>query len=65
MYKKKNLIYIIFIFFTLDTNLFSLENKILTKIEKEIVTSIDLENEAKYLLSLNPNIKNLSTKERG
>ena len=43
--------------------MFSLENKILTKIEKEIVTSIDLENEAKYLLSLNPNIKNLSTKE--
>ncbi len=63
MYKKNNLIYLIFIFSILNGNSFCLENKILAKIEKEIVTSIDVDNEAKYLLSLNPNIKNLSNKE--
>ena len=63
MYKKNNLIYLIFIFSILNGNSFCLENKILEKIEKEIVTSIDVDNEAKYLLSLNPNIKNLSNKE--
>ncbi len=63
MVYKKKLISIIFIFFILNSNTLSLENKILVKIDKEIVTSIDVNNEAKYLLSLNPNIKNLSKKE--
>ena len=63
MCKKKNLIYTIFIFFIFCNISFCLENKILAKIEKEIVTSIDVDNEAKYLLLLNPNIKNLSDKE--
>jgi len=63
MYKKKNLIYVIFIFFIFNNSSFCLENKILVKINDVIVTSIDVENEAKYLLSLNPNIKNLSKKE--
>ncbi len=62
MYKKK-LINIIFIFFILNTSSFCIENKILAKIEDKIVTSIDVDNEAKYLLSLNPNIKNFSKKE--
>ena len=62
MYKKK-LISIIFIFFIFNSPSLCLENKILVKIDKEIVTSIDVNNEVKYLLSLNPNIKNLSKKE--
>ena len=51
------------ILFIFSTNAFCLENKILVKIEKEIVTSIDVENESKYLLSLNKNIKNLNKEE--
>lgn len=62
MYKKK-LISIVFIFFIFNSPSLCLENKILVKIDKEIVTSIDINNEVKYLLSLNPNIKNLSKKE--
>ena len=41
---------------------FALENKILLKIENEIVTSLDVENEKNYLKALNPNINNLDIK---
>ena len=58
MLKKKFLIYFIFIFFILNNVSFSIENKILAKIEKEIITSIDVENEAKYLLALNESLNN-------
>ena len=53
---------IIFIFFFLvfnQQNLHSLENKIILKIDNEIITSLDIENEIKYLIALNPSIKNL------
>ncbi len=54
----KVLIIYIFSFFILNfVNAF--ENKIIIKIENEIITSVDLENEKKYLTALNPNIKNL------
>ena len=49
---------IIFNFFFLN-NLYSLENKIILKIENEIITSLDIANEISYLEALNPNIKNL------
>jgi len=62
VYKKK-LISIIFIFFIFNNSSISFENKILIKIDREIVTSIDVDNETKYLLLLNPNIKNLSKEE--
>jgi len=60
---KKKLISIIFIFLIFNNTSLSLENKILAKVDQEIVTSIDIDNEAKYLILLNPNIKNLSKKE--
>lgn len=49
---------ILFSFFFLN-NLHSLENKIILKIENEIITSVDIANEISYLEALNPNIKNL------
>jgi peptidyl-prolyl cis-trans isomerase SurA len=63
MYKRKILLYLISIFFIFNNTSICLENKILAKIDKEIVTSIDIENEAKYLLSLNKGLKNLSKEE--
>lgn len=39
----------------------SIENKILFKINNEIITSIDINNEIKYLKVLNPNLKNLES----
>ena len=41
----------------------AIENKIIIKIENEIITSIDLENEKNYLIALNPNIKNLKSEK--
>ncbi len=48
---------ILFLFYS--TNIFALENKIIIKVENEIITSLDIEFESKYLEALNPNIKNL------
>ena len=43
---------------------FSLENKIIFKINNEIITSYDLENEINYLSALNPNFKKINQNEK-
>ena len=53
---------LLFKFFFLN-NLYSIENKIIIKIENEIISSLDIENEVTYLKALNPNIKNLKKDE--
>ena len=58
MLKKLLPLYLIIIFFFYNNNLFALENKILVKIENQIISSLDVNNEYKYLIALNPNIKN-------
>ena len=58
MFKKKILIYFTLIFFVLINSSNSLENKILIKIENQIITSLDVDYEYKYLVALNPKIKN-------
>ena len=63
MYKKKIFIYVALIFFIFIKNTLSYENSIIAKIEKEIITSIDVENESKYLLILNDNLKKFNEKE--
>ena len=51
----------IFIFLILiKTQANSIENKIILKIDNEIITSLDVKKEARYLITLNPNTKNLS-----
>ena len=52
------LLFLGFIFFIFNTNSNSLENRILVKIENQIITSLDVNNEYKYLVALNPSIKN-------
>ena len=60
-FKLKKIFLIIFIFFSVENNLFAKLNlEILYKINNEIVTNIDVENEKKFLIFLNPNLKNLS-----
>ena len=58
MYKNKIVILIIIVFFSNITKSLSLENKILLKIENQIITSLDINNEYKYLIALNPGVKN-------
>ena len=57
MLKKEFLIFLVY-FFIFNTNSNSLENKILVKIENQIITSLDVNNEYKYLVALNPSLKN-------
>ena len=51
------------VFILSPINIFSKEIKIISKINNEIITNIDLENQIKYLLITNNNLKNLSRKE--
>ena len=61
--KFKKIYFIITFFFLLSENLSSLENKIVFKIDNEIITYIDVENEKNYLIALNPNLKKLKYDE--
>ena len=58
MFKKKKLIILWLIFLFFNTSVNSIENKILLKIENQIITSLDVNNEYKYLVALNPGFKN-------
>ena len=58
MLNKIFLVFFLGIFLIFNTHSNSLENKILVKIENQIITSLDLNNEYKYLIALNPSIKN-------
>ena len=57
MHKIRFLVCLGFIFFIFNTNSNSLENKILIKIENQIITTLDVNNEYNYLVTLNPSIK--------
>ena len=61
----KNYLFIVstLLILILSTSSKSIENKIIFKINNEIITSLDLENEVNYLLALNPNLNNLSKQE--
>ena len=62
MHKKNFKVFFIIIFFVFITNSNSFENKILFKIENQIITSLDVMKEYKYLIALNPNLKKYSKK---
>lgn len=57
MLKRIYLIYFVSIFFIYSSSSSSIENKILVKIENQIITSLDVNDEYKYLIALNPSLK--------
>jgi len=61
--KVKLLISTIIIILFYHNSLSSLENKIVYKINNQIITSLDIEDEINYLLTLNPNLNNLNKNE--
>jgi len=61
--KIKFTIFFFLIFFCLQKNSLSFENKIVYKIDNEIITTIDIQNEINYLIALNPNLKKLNQDE--
>jgi len=67
--KDKKIIFRNILIFLLITLFFqvkslSLENRIVIKVNNEIITTYDLENEINYLSILNPNIKNIDENEK-
>lgn len=58
IFKNKLIIFFCFIFFIFQ-NSNSVENKILIKINDDIITSMDLLNEMNYLLAINVDLKNI------
>ena len=61
--KFKKIFFIIMFSFLFSNKDSSLENKIIFKIDNEIITFIDVENEKNYLIALNPNLKKLKYDE--
>ena len=59
----KKIIFFFIIFFFQFTLVNASEIKIISKINNEILTNIDIENESKYLLILNTNLINLNKNE--
>jgi len=59
----KNFILLIFCFFLLINNSNSIENKILFKVNNEIITSLDIFNEIKYLKTINEQFRNTEKKQ--
>jgi peptidyl-prolyl cis-trans isomerase SurA len=64
-YMKKNFIYIFLtLFFFSKINIaLSLNVEIIAKVENEIITNIDVNNESLYLKSLNPSLKNINSQD--
>ncbi|MDC0944182.1 peptidylprolyl isomerase, partial [Candidatus Pelagibacter sp.] len=57
--KKKIFFYLLIIFHVFANQTNSLENKIILKINDKIITTFDIEQEKKYLVVLNPNLKKI------
>ncbi len=53
---------ILFIFFQF-TNLMALETQIISKIEKQIITNIDIKNEYRFLIATNKNLEKLKKEQ--
>ena len=59
----KNFILLIICFFLLTNNSNSIENKILFKVNNEIITSLDIFNEIKYLKIINEQFRSTEKKQ--
>ncbi len=63
MSSKLPILSITFLIFIISSNIYSQEIQIKYKINNEIITNIDIENEKKYILFINPSIKKLSDED--
>tara|TARA_B100001564_G_scaffold97345_1_gene79576 strand:- start:1500 stop:2435 length:936 start_codon:yes stop_codon:yes gene_type:complete len=63
IFSIKKIILILLILFLNIKNLYAIENKIIVRVNNEIVTSIDILNEINYLKLLNPQIQELNNEK--
>lgn len=61
--EKKNLIFFAIFFIFISSKVFSVESKIILKIDEKIITNTDVKNEIKYLKALNPSLSSLEEKK--
>ncbi len=61
---KKYLIFSIMVIMTINTNSYSSENKILLKINNEIITTVDILNEINYLSVINENFNDVENNQK-
>ena len=62
--KKLNILLFVLLFILLNSkSLIAFENKILFKVDNEIITSIDIYEEIQFLKTFNPELENLEEKE--
>ena len=59
MFNKKILIFLVFFYITIS-NALSLENKILIKVDNEIITTVDVLNESKYIKAMNKGLEDIN-----
>ena len=60
--KKKIFFYVLIVFYLCTKQVISLENKIILKINDQIITSVDVKQEENYLKVLNPNLRKIDSK---
>ena len=63
MFKQKLVFFTILIISFFPVNVFSTENKILLKINNEIITSVDVLNEINFISTVNKNTVKISKEE--
>ena len=60
LFGNKKILLIIFLFLIAFTNkIYSIENKILIKVDNAIITTLGIKEEINYLNTLNPRMKSL------
>ena len=62
MYKIKYILLVVF-FLIINLNVYATSIKIIVKVDNEIITNIDIKNEKKYLLFLNPKLDQLNNNQ--
>ena len=58
----KQVLILLFALFLNSTHSVSLETKIILKLDDNLITNVDIENEYRYLLAISPNFNNLDNK---
>ena len=58
----KQVLILLFALFLNSTHSVSLETKIILKLDDNLITNVDIENEYRYLLAISPNFNNLEKK---
>ena len=60
---RKKILKIVILFLLTISNSISIENKILLKVDNEIITTVDVLNESNYIKAMNKGLKNISNED--